>query len=501
MTNFNTGHKTDKIPSFLEKPNEITDFDKEFTYDLVIAGAGTSGVVAALKAKDEGLKVALVQKNKKADACGHIGAGLKKDANEKSQEEALISHMMESNAFRSKRYRLDLWKNYSGEALQYLLDKSKEAGCKVNDLGDGPHKGLNEKLGLDLSYITLMYGPKPYDIGSALRELCDKNEGDGLDIFYKTPAKEVIMKDNKAVGLACINEDGEKLAFYAKKGVVLATGDYQNDKEMLTYYLPDVKNLDVKKMGRDGDGQKMVYWAGGKIENITHTKMVHDMDSGPGTMMNMPFMRVKKNGKRFTSEDLGMEYMNCFLLSEEDKGHYMQIFDSAYMEKSKNFPGKAEDLDELKKYMPEFDMEKREGVLPGLINTHMADSLEELARKLEIEDVDAFLDQVKRYNEFCDKGEDLEFGLDKKYLTKIDTPPYIGIHRQVRLTMAMGGVDVDENLNCLREDGSKIEGLYAAGNLAGNFYGSVEYPLDIGGLNLGHNYTEGYFLGKYLAEK
>ncbi|MDY3006739.1 MAG: hypothetical protein SOR60_07060 [Anaerococcus porci] len=33
---------------------------------------------------------------------------------------------------------------------------------------------------------------------------------------------------------------------------------------------------------------------------------------------------------------------------EEDKGYYMQIFDSAYIEKSENFPGKAEELDELK---------------------------------------------------------------------------------------------------------------------------------------------------------
>lgn len=436
MTNFAKGHKTDHVPEFLQRPQEIKDYDKEYEYDIVVAGAGTSGVICALKAYEEGLKVALVQKTQSANACGHIGSGLRKDANDKVQVEALVSHMMETNAFRSKRYRLDLWANYSGEALEYLLEKSKEADCQVNELGDNPHKSLNESLGLNLSYITLMYGPKPYDIGFALRDICDKFENeDGFDIFYKTPAKQVIMKDDRAVGLLCQNDDEENIAFYAKKGVVLATGDYQNDRDMLEYYLPDVKNLDVKKVGRDGDGQKMVYWAGGRIENITHTKMVHDMDSGPGSMMDMPFMRVKKNGLRFTQEDLGMEYMNCFLLSEEDQGHYMQIFDSDYLEKSKNFPGQAEDMDELKKYMPDADIDKREGVLPGLIDTHMADSLEDLAKKLEIEDLDAFIDQVDRYNEFVEKGEDLEFGLNPKYLTKIDKPPYIGIHRKLRLTI------------------------------------------------------------------
>ncbi len=44
-----------------------------------------------------------------------------------------------------------------------------------------------------------------------------------------------------------------------------------------------------------------------------------------------------------------------------------------------------------------------------------------------------------------------------------------------------------------------IEGLYAIGNCAGNFYGGVDYPLTVFGLNLGHNYTEGYIAGRKLA--
>ncbi|WP_282926590.1 hypothetical protein [Helcococcus kunzii] len=45
-----------------------------------------------------------------------------------------------------------------------------------------------------------------------------------------------------------------------------------------------------------------------------------------------------------------------------------------------------------------------------------------------------------------------------------------------------------------------IEGVYAIGNLAGNFYGSYDYPLTLSGLNLGHNYTQGYVIGKRLAQ-
>ena len=64
-----------------------------------------------------------------------------------------------------------------------------------------------------------------------------------------------------------------------------------------------------------------------------------------------------------------------------------------------------------------------------------------------------------------------------------------------------GGVVVDENLQCLTPEGAPIEGLYAIGNVAGGFYGGVDYPLTVFGLNLGHNYTQGYVVGKALAAK
>ncbi|MDO4662797.1 MAG: hypothetical protein Q4B36_06770 [Tissierellia bacterium] len=79
----------------------------------------------------------------------------------------------------------------------------------------------------------------------------------------------------------------------------------------------------------------MIVRAGGVMDNIGHTKMCHDFDGGPASMMSMPYLRVKKNGKRFTDETVPMEYMNCFLLSKEDMGEYMQIFDSDYIEKGK----------------------------------------------------------------------------------------------------------------------------------------------------------------------
>src|SRR5699024_5293891 len=246
----------------------------------------------------------------------------------------------------------------------------------------------------------------------------------------------------------------------------------------------DTINLENKRTGRTGDGHKMIVWAGGKIENIGHTKMCHDMDSGP--MWDLPFLRVKMNGRRFCNETLEMAVMCNYLLSKEDTGFYCQVFDSEYMEKAKDFPWALTDPESLKNFMPQEKID-HQGVNPELIATFKADSLEELADLLEIKDKDTFLKTVEHYNEMVKAGEDTEFGVPAKYLTTIDKPPYYGIHKHIRLTHADSGVEVNGQLQCLTPDGDVIPGLYAAGNVAGNFYGGNDYPLTIGGLNLGHN--------------
>ncbi len=101
------------------------------------------------------------------------------------------------------------------------------------------------------------------------------------------------------------------------------------------------------------------------------------------------------NGERFCNELAEMSIMNCYLRSAEDQGNYCQVFDADYMEKAADFPGGLVDPEGLKNYMPEEEGEKA-GVLEGFIGTFKADTLEELAAKLEITDVDAFVATVER---------------------------------------------------------------------------------------------------------
>ena len=65
-----------EIPSFFKKPDPITDIADTKEYDIVVIGAGSPGVPCALKAAELGAKVAILQKEKEAAACGNFGAGI-----------------------------------------------------------------------------------------------------------------------------------------------------------------------------------------------------------------------------------------------------------------------------------------------------------------------------------------------------------------------------------------------------------------------------------------
>ena len=99
----------------------------------------------------------------------------------------------------------------------------------------------------------------------------------------------------------------------------------------------------------------------------------------------------------------------------------------------------------------------------------------------------------------CAKGADEDFGKAAQWLVPIQNPPFYGMHRHIGLSAIMKGVNVDEHMAVVDADGQPIEGLYAIGNLAGNFYGSPDYPMTVPGLSLGRCHTQGYVTGKYVA--
>ena len=494
------GHYRAGTPSFLSAPEPITDIKETKEYDIVIVGAGAAGVPAAISAKEAGATVALIQKEATAISQGNTATGILLDGSDPAGVSAVVSTLLKEHQFRGNRAQVELWAKNSGEAITWIFDLAQKVGAQVSDTTKKWTSGVKTVNGYPLSYLSIDFGPKPYNTGDGMRALADYAEEQGVEIFYNTEAKQLVGDaDSGITGVIAKGADGS-IQFNAKKGVILAAGDYQNDDEMMDYYLPDLHYLGRKQNNKTGDGIKMAVWAGGQIEPIAHTKMLHDFDAGPGSMCDMPFLAVKMNGERFADETAGMSRMNCFLRSEEDAGNYCQIFDSNYMTQAESWPGKLFDPDALKAYMPEESGEKK-GVYEDQVATFKADTLDELATKLGITDAAAFKKSVERYNALAAEGKDEDFGKDGKWLTTIDTPPFYGIHRKVRVSAIVSGVHVGEHMEVLKADSSDpIKGLYAIGNTAGDFYCGIDYTMWMPGLSLGRAHTQGYVMGKYVAK-
>ena len=487
--------------SFLPKPDKIEDseINETLTFDVVVVGAGASGVPAALSAFENGASVAVLQKENIVISQGNSGAGVDLANSEQAGVEALVSTLLKENAHRCNPKLLREWAYNSGEAVTWVIDRAQKAGASVINQGNLQQVNILNINGYKLAYHTAYFGPKPFNNGDGMKALADFSMKAGVKYFFSTPAVQLVQSDSGEVtGVIGKSEDGKYTKFMATKGVILATGDYQNNKAMCDYFIPDAKYYGRKQSNKTGDGFKLGYWAGGVIEPIGHTKMIHDMDGGPVTMCDMPFLAVDQTGKRFVDETVEMAVLNNYLRRPEKAGQYSQIFDSNYMTQAAKWPGVLVPPEGLKEYMPS-EAGPHNHVSVPFINTHKADTIEELAEKIEV-DPATLAETIKRYNELAASGQDSDFGKPARMLLPIVKPPFYGIHRTLRLSAVCSGLLVDENHQCLDGEGNPIKGLYAVGNLGGGFYGGVDYPLIVYGLSLGRCYTFGYLVGRHVAK-
>jgi fumarate reductase flavoprotein subunit len=515
----------------------ITKFGGEVTADIVVVGAGAAGVVAAITAAEEGSSVAVLQKQNAVVSQGNCGSGLILD---QSDPEGLLRYIHHTNSLCNWRADTELLKAYvmnSGEAVNWLYNRARLNGTSAkspNDKGMFIYLDTSQDftgMWTDKRYASFDYGtfkahmyapwmgPKPNNAGTFLSYVVEeavKEFAGKLKVYFNTPGVQLIQKDGKVVGVVGKLSDGSYVKFNANKAVILATGDYQNNPSMVNRWCPDVAEFDKKQFQKTGDGHLMAITAGAQMEHLGHTKMMHDFDAG--LMYEEPFLYVNMKGQRFTNEFTGFVYMNDVVEHQDlfkggknyedpnrgSKGWYCQIYDSDYMTHA------AVDAlvppPVMEKYMPEItddqfasthDGAKRSGVFPNLIDTWRADTLEELATKLGLEDKDAFLASVKRYNELCEKGQDEDFGKDAKWMNAIKTAPFYGIRRHLRISAFVSGVYINANGQALDTTKKPIDGLYCVGNLGGQFYGGADYPFHATGLSLGRCYTFGRIAGKH----
>lgn len=521
-------------------PDEIKEFE------VVVVGAGAAGVPAAGFAAEAGVKVALLQREASVVSQGNCGSAIIKSRSTEAGIRKWVHHTNGLNDWRSDTRLLQAYADHSEEALIWYLNRAGLTaeteygdGSKIDDnarcselLNNGNGMFAFMSTSQDLTgmwsdrldsydygddhcyFMAPWIGPKPQNVGNTLQLVLDNvaSQCSTLEIFYSMPAVQLVTDGGKVTGVIAKNADGKYIQFNAAKGVILATGDYMNNDAMVARWCPDVADFDKKQYHKTGDGHILALSAGAKMENLGHTKMMHDFDSG--LMYEEPFLYVNMDGERFTNEYTGFVYMGNILKYQRgfqgqnvdanhpdgSRGWYCTIYDSSYESwPAEEFVSSMVPAAAMQKYIPGA-VENPTGVFANLIDSHCCDTLEELAAELGIP-ADTLTATVERYNELCEAGSDSDFGKPAKYMHPIKTGPFWGVRKHIRVSALCSGVTINENGQALDAAGQVIDGLYCVGNLGGPFYGGNDYPFHQTGLSLGRCYTFGMLAGKHAASK
>jgi succinate dehydrogenase/fumarate reductase flavoprotein subunit len=468
----------------------ITSFVDEKTYDGVVIGAGTAGVPAVYAALEEGATVACLQKAPAALANGNGSSGV---ILEESNEVGILQYMQNWRAAAGYRINYDLLKAFcahSGETSNWMLVKSDEVGFPPVS-ASATTSTYDE--GSFCTTVLKSYGPKPKNNTDIMVKLAEAAAKDGAEFFYETPAVQLVTDGSGAVTGVIAESTGGYVKFNATKAVIIAAGDYQSNNSLVARWSPGVVPFQRKQAARTGDGILLALSVGGVITPINHAKTMHDMDAGPMMLTFLPFMALNQKGKRFMNEEIPMESWDLALIRNtdvDDPGHFCRIFDNDFAAKY-NMPMVS--IESLENYIPGFK-DDPQGVYTDLIDTHRADTLDELAKELDIP-ADALKSSVDAWNGYCAAGADSEFGVAKDKLKPIDTPPYWGTRQWIRCSAINSGVVVDEFYRVLDAANQPIKGLYSVGSGAGDICGGLEWNLAQGGLCCGSYMDMGRYAG------
>ncbi|MBS5449773.1 MAG: FAD-binding protein [Coriobacteriia bacterium] len=509
---------TGELPWLGAEP-EISDADveQEVSVDVVVIGCGLAGTLAVRSAAEEGATVAAFEKGDGVQArsgeyaiVGGTLAG--RWGREEFDIDMLVEHEMDECSYFPKR---TIWRKYfehGAEVFDWyigakedivILDTSdQEAPADaeavvrpffvpmINDYDwtTEQHPCFPSSLIIEPSHVPVIQA----NMNKAIEA--------GAQTFYGHFVEKLIMEDGRCTGCYARNaETGKYVKATASKGVILATGDYGSNPDIIQYYCPEViangitelwMNQDVEgNPTNTGDGLKLGAWAGAAIQQH-HAPMIHHMGNTPdgaqGPLGIDPYLRLNKAGQRFMNEDCPGQQTENQMENQQDHTAYM-IWDANWQEQIKSFPA-AHGL--------KYDATQETidaAVEAGQV--YKADTLEELFGLVDI-DAEAALASVERYNELAAKGKDEDFGKKASRLFALDTPPYyiqpMGLSPML---VCIGGLESDEECHVYSSDRTVIPGLYACGNIQGNRF-AVQYPIGFKGVSHGLCMYYGYVAGK-----
>ncbi len=496
-----------------------SDIKEVVECDVLVVGAGTAGSFAAAAAAESGAKTILIEKfghdmaSGIRDTFAAVGSKQQIENNDNPDAKEVVKYLVDWSQGYCDRKLANTFVQNSGETMDWYTDVMAGQGMSFMHEVDEEHPDDNYKT-LDVGH-SIQYGEEYYE-QLTMDKVFAYAEEKGLEIQYETTMVKLVKDGERVSGLIATRADGSYVQFNAAKGVILATGGYSANDDMMNALQPWTASqtcINYSKSGSKGDGIKACLWAGAAMDT-THASMIFERgairpdavgQTGDGRLFWMgsqPFLKVNLRGERFMNEYMPYDYV-LHAAASQPEHTYCEVWDSNYQTYCEQFEthGCSRLFPHKNGAAPVFPIEYIEQMNQGLLDEGFivqADSIEELAEKLGLP-VDSFKATVDRYNELAEKGEDEDFGKESYRLSHLDTAPFYGVRQSGGyLICTMDGIRINENMNAIREDGTAIEGLYVCGDCSGSyFHGS--YPNLLAGAAAGRSVTFGRLAGKNAA--
>lgn len=501
-------HTWDFPPALIDDKDII----KTVETDLVIVGAGCAGLFAANGAAEQNSNVIVIEKMKHFSSRGTCIAAVntkaQRDRGLKIDAEEIVAQLVHFANNRGHQELYKLWAEKSGEVMDHYIDLAARENVITYAV---------EEFSLSKKYAYLypaypsahMFTVKgatvskedellaTQDTLAAFFGVVEKSAKEqGVQFDYNTAAQQLVKgADGRIIGVIAKSRDGGYIKYVAKKGVILATGGYSENKEMVDAWCPIANeaeiNLYTPRGGNTGDGFLMALWAGAGMQKWPHPMMTHSIPGvgiSPMTI-NQCFMHVNRLGLRYENESLPNPSLVDGRFRQPGKVGWT-IFDAKYEKDFTSFKNGfggplLQSMDKLEKSV-------------STKQAFKGNTIEELGKAIGVP-VNTFKKTVARYNELVKKGEDEDFNKDADMMFTIEQAPFFAIPMKAHRLVTVGGLDCDPDMQVLDKNGNKIPGLYAVGNTMGNFFAN-EYPFLAPGLSHGRCVVLSHILGARLAK-
>ena len=437
--------------------------------DIVVVGAGGSGISAAVKAETLGANVILIEKMPVIGGATALNAGTLIATGSKYQREVMKEtkdspELAYKDIFTVGKNRNDptlvkmVTERVGGVVDWLIYDMKIPYGPAATQY---PDHSANRQLGVtgrSVNYLNLMR---------------EKFLGMGGKLMLQTRAQELIRDDaGKVVGVRATDKDGNTVEL-TSKAVILASGGYGAVKSMLPKEMSNYVFYGLDS--ETGDGYKMATAIGAGTINLDLVKMYpQGVETVPGhglaatasstdTMKKSGAIYVNKKGERYVDENAALGVLTDKTVEQPDHIAYIVMDAKAWKEYVRK---SLED-----KLVPNEEtlMTWTKIVNNGRPVMAVSDNLAEAAKTMGV-DAEGLAKTVAHWNDMVKAGKDTDF--NRKITGGLGEGPYYIVEQKVRYQTTLGGLKADADLRILDKAGKPIPGLYGAGCVVGGANGA-----------------------------